>query len=618
MADGYTEVRGRPVGGQGQWLLWLVWLAVLGTGGTAIALAWMGWSQVLKPDTPEEYGEVAIRSIKVLLLSDIYYDKDLTHPLDPHKLFGIARALGIVASLIVGGRLIVLALGSRFFGFFFRRTTGKHHVVVGDGPAAQEYSSVHNTMFRKGRAIHLSARRLPIADRLATFERRGPLRSQLHYVAAQRATRIVVDEGDDADTWQTAQAAARLYPDTQVLAHITDPWIRDQLSRERLGSRLVPFSFAGGAARQVLLAHPPYLLANALGETRQHILIVGFGQVGQALLREFIVTCVLPDQGQLMITIVDPRAEAVRKDFESRHPHLVKMVDIAFVPGDFRQNELPLLNSIRDRSKIAGICAAYVAIDQVRHPLDMAFALRSMALREKLFQAPIFICAQHGAGLAPVKAGSGNIINNPEVMEERHKQAMAEGILCNLRVVSFGAWPAAFDGAGMLEPEFDEQARRYHTEYERFRIEQERRVKGSILHDVTAWRDLPDGLRVSNRRAAAHMRAKAFVAGYDLETWLAGGKCPDTHELPAAMDKMRTDDPAFVHRMAILEHTRWMLDRFLDGWAPGPHSNFNRTRTTFVPFEDLPDEDKEKDTVVIETARVLMKEWNTGKKRKKR
>lgn len=617
MADGYTEVRGRPVGGRGRWLLTLVWIGIVGIGAAAVALAWMGWSAVLDPKTPRDFGEVAVHSIKVLLLSDIYYDRDLIGTANDHFFFP-ARALGLLASVLFAIRTIDAALGSQLLEFLFRSTTSKHHVVVGDGPAAREYSATHTSMFRKGRALHLSATPHPFSARLATFERRGPLKTQLRHVAAHRATRIVVDEGDDADTWQTAQAAARIYPKALVLAHITDPWIKDQISRERVVSRLVPFSFAGGAARQVLLAHPPFLLAKALGETRQHILIVGFGQVGQAVLREFIVTCVLSDGGKLMITVVDPRAEALAKDFATRHPHLVKMIDVAFVAGDFRENDEALLRNIRSRTAIAGICAAYVAIDQVRHPLDMAFALRAMAQREKLFQAPIFICAQHGAGLAPVKAGAGNLVNDPAVLEERHKQAMAEGILCNLRVVSFGAWPAAFDGAGMLEPDFDEQARRYHTEYERFRLDQDRRVKGKIIREPADWRDLSDGLRVSNRRAAAHMRAKAFDAGYDLEDWLTRGKCPETHELPPAIDKMRTDDPAFVHRMARLEHTRWMLDRFLDGWAPGPKSDFNRTRPTFVPFEDLDEEDKEKDAVVIETARVLMKEWNSKKRRKKR
>lgn len=619
MPDVYTEVRGRPVGGRGQWLIWLVWLSVVITGGSALALAGIGWWSVLQPTDAHGYTEVFTRTIRVLLLSDIYYETDLIGGDRYLHLFGPARALGLVASLIVGGRLIVLALGSRLFGFLFRRFTGKHHVIVGDGPAAHEYAAAHSVMFRKGRAIHLAAVRLPIADRLATFDRRGPLRSQLRRVAAQRANRIIVDEGDDADTWQTAQAAAMLYPNIEVLAHITDPWIRDQLGRERLASRLVPFSYAGGAARQVMLAHPPYLLAKALGEKRQHILIVGFGQVGQAVLREFIVTSLLSDRGKLIITVIDPRAEALEKDFRTRHPHLWSQIDARFIQGDFRQNDVTLLRAVQERAALAGICAAYVAIDQVRHPLDLAFALRAMALREKLFQGPIFVCAQHGAGLAPVRGGAGYLTSDAAVLESRHEQAMADGRLCNLRVVSFGAWPEAFDGAGMLEPEFDEQARAYHEEYEELSIEQERARTGAIRRHPRPWRDQQDSVRVSNRRAAAHMRAKAFDAGYDLEGWLSAVRHRRAHELPPAMGHMRTDEPEFVLRMAKLEHTRWMLDRYLDGWAPGEQrSDFFRTRPSFVPFEDLANEDKEKDITVIRTTRTLMEQWNSGRKRKRR
>ncbi len=616
MANGYTEVRGRPVGGRGQWFIWLVWLFALGTGGAALGLAWMGWAAVEAPATLEIFGENLIRTLKVLLLSDIYYDEDLIGKANDH-LFAPARALGIVASLTVGGRLIVLALGSRLFGFLFRRFSGKHHLVIGDGPAANEYAAVHNQMFARGGAIHLAPARQPISDRLATFERRGPLKAQLRFAAAKRAVRIVIDEGDDADTWQTAQEAARLYPKAEVLAHITDPWIRDQLSHERLGAKLVPFSYAGGAARQVLLAHPPYLLAKALGEKRQHILIVGFGQVGQAVLREFIVTCLISTGDKLMITVVDPRGEALKQDFEIRHPELAKQIDLRFVQGNFRENAQQPIDQIRQRAGVACICAAYVAIDQEFRPLDMALALRTIAQREKLFQGPIFICAQHGAGLAPVRPGSGNLTNDPALLEERYKQAMAGGVLCNLRVVPFGAWPAAFDGAGMLEPVFDEQARAYHEEYERLRIEQERATTNAIKDHAKPWRELTDSLRLSNRRAAAHIRAKAFDAGFDLDGWLGERKYRETHELPAAMDKMRDNDPVFVLGMARLEHTRWMLDRYLDGWSQGEEkSDFRRTRTSFVPFESLDQQEKEKDTIVIKTTRKLMEQWSSGKKRK--
>lgn len=616
MADGYTEVRGRPVGGRGQGLVVLIWLFAIVAGVAALVLAWLGWWDVNPPKSPEGYAENAVRTLKVLLLSDIYYDSELIANVD-HQLFAWARGLGIVASLTVAGRLIVMALGARLFGVLFRSSTSKHHVILGDGPAASEYAAAHSRMFRRGRAIHLASVRLPIARRLATFERRGALKDQLRFAAARRATRILVDEGDDADTWQTAQQAAQLFPKAEVLAHITDPWIRDQLSHERLPAKLVPFSYAGGAARQVMLAHPPYILAKALGEKRQHILIVGFGQVGQAILREFVVTSLVDVGRKLMVTVVDPRGDALKQDFEIRHPELMKELDLCFIPGNFRVNAQPPIDKIKERAAVTAICSAYVAIDQELRPLDMALALRTLAQRERLFQGPIFLCAQHGAGLAPVRPGAGNLINDPDLLEERYKQAMASGALCNLRVVAFGAWPSAFDGAGMLEPVFDEQARAYHEEHERLRIEQERATSNAISEPVQAWRDLSDSLRLANRRAAAHIRAKAFVAGFDLDGWLGEKSHRGAHELPPASGMMLTDDPAFVLSMARLEHTRWMLDRYLDGWSQGEKkSDYLRTRPTFVPFDKLNKQDKDKDTTVTRTTRKLMEQWNSRRKRK--
>ena len=51
-----------------------------------------------------------------------------------------------------------------------------------------------------------------------------------------------VDEGDDADTWQTAQAIARTCRKAEVVAHITDPWMRDRLETYALMLRMNPHS----------------------------------------------------------------------------------------------------------------------------------------------------------------------------------------------------------------------------------------------------------------------------------------------------------------------------------------------------------------------------------------
>jgi len=615
MIDARAEVSARPVGGRGQAFLSVWWALAIVSGLAALGLAGAGWSIELgaPKDTPDVI-DITVRTVKVLLLSDIYYDP-VQNP-EAAPLLEYARALGVLASLLVGLRLLALAIGSRLSDFLYALFIGRHHLVIGAGPAAQEYAGAHNGIF-KGRAIHLADKRMPTARRLATWQRRGQLKTQLFHAKARSARRIVVDEGDDADTWQAAQFAARLCPKADVLAHIADPWIRDRLSRDRSSDqratpRLSPFSYAGGAARQVMLAHPPYLLAQALGSGVQHILVVGFGQVGEAVAREFIVTSVMPGEHKLMVTVVDPCAvSTIEPDFHGRHEELVKYVDFDFIPGDFRLADTRVdgvIERLKKRVAKAPVCAVYVAIDLASQPLGLAFAIRAMALRHNLLLAPIFVCAQHGAGLPPVRHGIGLVGGPADVQEEREKQAVAEGKLCNLRVVSFGSWSAAFDGAGMFEQPYDAQARRYHEEYARNYASHERRSAGAVTGAPKSWDDLPDQLRVANRRAAAHMRAKAFVMNYDLGRWLAADTgYRECHDLPPAAGVFpATDEPDMA--MAKLEHQRWMLDRFIDGWRPGGRSDYYRTRRTLVPFEQLGPDEVAKDNAVVETTRALMKE----------
>jgi hypothetical protein len=615
MAEAHAEVSARPVGGRGRIFLRVWWGLAIISGVAALALAGMGWFREFgAPKDVSDGVDIAVRTIKVLLLSDIYYDP-VGNP-DAAELLEYARALGVLASLLVGLRLLVMAIGSRLSDFLYALFLARHHIIIGAGPAAEEYASAHNRMF-KGRAIHLTEARLPTARRLATWQRRGQLKAQLGHAGGKSARRIVVDEGDDADTWQTAQLAAHLCPKAEVLAHIADPWIRDRLSRDRSSDqratpRLTPFSYAGGVARQVMLAHPPYLLAQALGAPAQHILIVGFGQVGESIAREFIVTCVTSGDQKMMVTVVDPCAvTTIEPDFRGRHEELVKHVDFDFIAGDFRLGDLKpdgLIDRLKKRVAKAPISAVYVAIDLDHQPLGLSFAIRAMALRHNLFLAPIFVCAQHGAGLPPVRHGVGLVGGPAEVQEEREKQAVAEGKLCNLRVVSFGSWPEAFDGAGMFEHPFDAQARRYHEEYSKQFASHERRSTGAVTSTAKSWDELPDQLRISNRRAAAHMRTKAFVMNFDLGRWLsAESGYRHCHDLPPAAGIFpSTEEPDMA--MAKLEHQRWMLDRFLDGWRPGGRSDYYRTRKTLVPFEQLAPDEVAKDNAVVETTRTLMKE----------
>lgn len=607
---GSSRTRGRLSPG-----LMLVWLLIIASGVSAVGLAAWGWTLELGSRGEGEAGsaylefDIAVRSIKALVASDIYYNPVTNDEARPY--LEIARALGVVFSLLVAYRLFVFGLGRATAEWWFRTTVNNHDVIIGDGAAASEYADAFTGMFgHKRRAVRISDEETGrIVGRVMNIERIGDVPAQLKAGVGRRARRIVVDEGDDSDTWQTAQLVAKHCPHAEVVAHISDPWMLDRLSREKPDFGLVAFSYSQGAARQAMLAHPPYLIARRYKAKAQHIVVVGFGQVGQAVAREFLVTSVHTDPEPMMITVIDIDAHDREKDFTARHPELHTQVDVAYVEGDFRQNDPDMLKKLEERFALSEPCGVFVAIDDAQKPLSMAYAIRAIALQRAMFRAPIFLCAQHGAGLAEVKQGIGlvGIETDPEERFQAESRAMAAGNLCDLRVVSFGGWASAFDGAGLLEPDLDGQAQRFHDTYQKLAAKLAAAAipprPAPVLQD---WPGLPDQFRVSNRRAAAHIRAKAHVAGFDLNKWLE----TDTlgrraHQLPPAADKLRAnlDDPAFKTKMAELEHRRWMLDRLLDGWRRGPpdrvRDRYAKTHPDLVPFNELDGMSKLKDDNVV-------------------
>lgn len=569
------------------------------TGAAAVALAAMGWTAWEKPDGPADYADIAVRSIKVLFLSDIYFPSGDPAPrlAEVEWMLTAARSLGTLVAVMAAGR-IMLALATTRLIETRIALLRRHDVAIGSGPAAREYAlaGVGRTVVHIDEGNEVSFHR-----KHARLPRTGPLQRQFRATHAGAASRLVIDEGDDGETWQTAQWAARRYPKLQVIAHIRDQWLSERLARADETSRLRAFSYAGGVARQVMLAHPPFLLAKAMGAPAQHILIHGFGDVGQALLREFMVTSVGPEPAGLMVTVVDPDAKRREAEFEGRHPGLRAFANIEFLEGDLRIREEAIETAVRERNARAEICAAYVAMEQEAvSALGVAAALRDRAARLDIFRSPIFVCADHGAGLRRVDQGAGRLgplETDRKVRAEHLARAQQDAKLCDLRLVAFGSWRDAIDGSGLFEPELDGAARAFHDAYRK-----------NSEYPAPEWKDLSDDFRVSNRRAAAHIRAKAAAAGFPLNEWLESGKSPRmSHQLPKAAGCFPENDRAFGRRMAELEHTRWAIDRVLDGWSYGPvRDNIARRQPVLVPFAELSQAERDKDTTVVKVTRAIL------------
>ena len=613
MAD---QAEGSARSGRGISMFWVLASAL---GLAALALAGIGWWQRLSPEMPAEWADWFVRTVKVLLLSDIYFDPEqikLPSQGAPNPFLEFARVPGVLFSILIAIRIVLFAFVERATEMRLRTRKG-HVVLIGGGPAAAGLAEA----MTGHKITHLSGELKPRGD-YAQIRRIGTLEQQLQAAGARGARQIIVDEGDDSNTWNTAQAVAKIHHETDVLAHIGDPWALEMLTRAD-HVRLRPFSYAGSVSRQVMLAHPPYLLARRLAAKAQHILIVGFGTVGQALMREFLITSVSPQPAGMMASVVDPGIDKARQLFDARYPELPKALDIEFFGGDLREQDAALIEQLKRRCAMSEICAVYIAIDDASLPLSVAVAVKELAERLGLFRAPIFLCAQGGAGLLPVRQGVGRVgqawDKDLRKLEAIELDAKTNSYLCDLRLVSFGSWAHSVDGAGLLLKSPDAAAEAFHQAY--FDMVRQWLKPGETPKAAAReWGALAEQFRASNRRAAAHIRAKADAAGFDLEGWLhtPDVDCPHgAHELPApeAGSAFKMGDPAFMLQLCALEHRRWTVEKRLEGWVhDAVRDDRAKKHNNIVAFETLPEADKLKDASIVEVTSKLLSAGGRKKK----
>lgn len=130
-------------------------------------------------------------------------------------------------------------------------------------------------------------------------------------------------------------------------------------------------------------------------------------------------------------------------------------------------------------------------------------------------------------------------------------------------------------------------ARAIHEDYCRKAI-QERWETPATNPSLRAWEDLPADLQASNREQAADIPEKLRAIGYELEPSPGGAGGV-------------TFTPDEIGALARREHDRWSETLRARGWvyAPGPKDLEKKTHECLVPWEELPEVEREKDVDVV-------------------
>lgn len=564
-------------------------------GLATLFLGYWGWHEALA-GTDARKLDIAFLTLRAFIFGDEYSGLDLSLFGDEIRMNWKLETARWTGAFVAFGTII--RAGFALFRGPLQRFAAwrrfRHAVVVGDASIARKFAEAWIAR-RRRKVTHHAAEAEDDWDGVLTLPRNARLEEGIARGSLRWANRIVIAERGDAATAETALAAARLRPKTPVFAVVRDAWLAEHLrhtvedrpSKTWKGDVLISVSEHAAAARAVLGAHPPFLLAQRFGQARIHLLIAGFGGLGEALVRDVMHTNQVIGLAPMRITILDPEGAAREGAFATRYPGLMAEYDIAFIACDAAALNSDALDQLKTRIAEDAITAAYVATGEESPPLKAALGLQEIARREGLFDAPIFVSARDGAGLPRREGG-----------------AVFEG---GAELVAFGSWADITAASGMLDRDPDGLARDFHETY--------RTLQSGGPAD-TDWPALTERLRNSNRRAVAHMPAKLASLGFDITPLLRSGDLS-----PAARPVIHSNETLFrnaseLMALARLEHQRWMADRLVDGWRYGvTRDDLKRTHPNLVPFNDLPADIAAFDIVLA----AKLKDWvGTSRKGLKR
>jgi hypothetical protein len=104
------------------------------------------------------------------------------------------------------------------------------------------------------------------------------------------------------------------------------------------------------------------------------------------------------------------------------------------------------------------------------------------------------------------------------------------------------------------------------------------------------WQRTPAVMKPSNKSAAAHSVIKLATLGWRIRS----GGDDATADVGGTRDQRES--------LARMEHYRWVAERLLAGWSFGEEKKIERkTHPNLVPYEDLSEEKRDLDRLVVQT-----------------
>lgn len=351
---------------------------------------------------------------------------------------------------------------------------------------------------------------------------------------------------------------------------------RELASHDERSLRLEFFNIYESGSRELLRRFPPFAPAQLGVPRAPHIVVVGLGQMGRALIvraAELWRESRAGSEVRLRVTAVEHSAISKLDLLAAQHPALQKVCALHPVPIDIRSAAFESGDFLADGEGRFDVDAVYVCLDDPGLGMDAGLALlRHMSGRD----VPVVVRTVQSSGLAALftQSPAHECLHTFSLLEET----------CTVEVLLGGVYELL--------------ARAIHADYlARQRLEGESPATNPA---AVAWESLPEHLKESNRDQAADIGAKLAAVGCGVEPltdW-------DAERLAFSAEE--------VELLARMEHLRWMNHRREGGWRfhPGPKDEARKTHPDLVPYEELTEAKREYDRHTVRAIPDFL--WRAG------
>ena len=496
----------------------------------------------------------------------------------------IARWSGVVASVGTLFNAIVGIFSRRISKWITRCRTG-HTVVIGGGGTGLQLATDLMTDGHQVTVIEKTedsnSARIMVDRGAAVVVGDAREIETLKAGAVDEAKMVLVVAGNDANNIEILAAVTelcrqenRVTKKLPCYVHVVDQQLQ-MLAEQVFGDShinrstdVVFFDRFANTSRCLFADHPlDRVCLDGDDSRRVHLVIIGFKELGQALLKQALAIGHFANGMSVEVTVVDPLAKQKEKTLLVRAPELHCCGTLEFIDGT------PVDSLVRQR---------------LSEIFDDSERTVSVAICDSDPQKSLMQCMEIVPLLTPLNETMFVCLG-----EDEHISAVIERYESfHRKIIPFGSSQIACSADAIVRSDLDVMARAIHDKYRESRL-----ADGDSEENYPAlrsWEYLKGDYRDANREQADHYAVKLRALGLRHIPLKEFGNGSSRSVAELVLSK------GMIERLAEAEHRRWCANRRLNGWRYGEErDNQRKVHPDLVAWDALDDSTREYDRAPI-------------------